>query len=421
MWYVAFDIIAYEAGHGENPALGKIPKNDLKLLRNCSSKHGIQYLFAVDLYAKSKKLHLGNMHLIKANNKSAILKYEFSVLPADSEIIHSSLTWLIDYSFNILNLQWLIIRVPHCDIVRQELVKKIGFRIRTKRVFHDEIEYTLKNEFWPYDCTMPKIETVSRSAADEFINHGILPYFENSINSPIYSTIVDNKYEIVICTKKSAESIGLMNPDEAKGLSYKCYSCIEKAKSVFHSLYNPGTENSIHLYAKKIFRIQQFVFKHGKSVSYTDMMPYTCGAKNYLVTISPIFYPNGAVVAIQTTAIEYRLFGYHDYLKYLLPQPKVQTAIDLQFTQREQEVLFLLSLGCTQEEVAQILSVQRATIASIIRNQLCTKLGIAGSNTKLLIQTALQNRYLGQIPKSINLPFVITFEEELTSWMNRLY
>jgi hypothetical protein len=85
---------------------------------------------------------------------------------------------------------------------------------------------------------------------------------------------------------------------------------------------------------------------------------------------------------------------------------------------RQHEILYLILQGIPQEYAAQILNIKRGTLARIISEQICPKFNIHGSNTKLLIEKAMQLGFHRYMPKSLWVPGVIILEEEIASLVN---
>lgn len=106
--------------------------------------------------------------------------------------------------------------------------------------------------------------------------------------------------------------------------------------------------------------------------------------------------------------------GFHEQLAGLLGDTKqrVYSSNNTIFTQREQEILFLLTYGVTQDQIAQILNVTRGTIANIISKQLCVKFGIQGSNTKILTQAAVNAGIHQKMPRSLIRPCIMILNTE---------
>jgi hypothetical protein len=156
-----------------------------------------------------------------------------------------------------------------------------------------ENDYILDESRWLVGKEKP-FSSITRNIQEEetYLRTVIIPFFSPIINAPIYSTILDRKHEIVMCSNQSAQSVGLENWQSALGLSYKLYADIALLKNHFKKYYNEKTAKLIHDYAHQVFRIQQYVFKYAQSVSFIDCLPYKKEFNSYLVTFSPIFDRN---------------------------------------------------------------------------------------------------------------------------------
>lgn len=252
----------------------------------------------------------------------------------------------------------------------------------------------------------------------------IIPNFMHLVDQKIYSVIFDYKYEIVVCTNHSAQSIGIDSWMGVVGLSFKNYASYELAATIFDVKPNDKLMELICQYAKKIYEIQQNIFNTKNVISFVDLLPYNGKFKSFLVTYVPILHPSGEVVAIQSFSIQSKFFSHQDYLqRQLLPEEDKKldryAKID-KLTPREHEIMFLLANGINQEQIAQILKVSRSTVANIIANQLCIKFGIPGSNTKLLAQTALKHEYHQKVPHNLYQPCVIILDEDLAQELSYL-
>ena len=161
-----------------------------------------------------------------------------------------------------------------------------------------------------------------------------------------------------------------------------------------------------------IYEIQKLVFMNKTILSFIDLLPYKGHFQSYLVTYVPIFHPTGEVIAIQSYATRSRFFSHQEYLNLLVEDKLEQTNPNLEkLTSRENEIMFLLANGLSQDLIAQTLKVSRSTIANIIANQLCAKFGIPGSNTKLLAQKALKYEFHQTVPASLYRPYIILLDD----------
>ncbi len=346
-----------------------------------------------------------------------------------SLVIKELLIWMIDYSFYCLQFsQLVVVADKHCtDLVTMLAMLKFSkiqqqLSIAPSGIANSQIVsggYSLHERQW-FNHDGTDNVPLNPVIADQYLQNIIKPYFQTAISKSLYSAIVDFRYQTLLCTDQSARSIGLLIAEDALGTGYKYYSRIDLAQWYFGKWYNDKSAYVTHHYARKIFRIQQYVFKTGQPASFIDSLPYDRGIRSYLMTFIPIFDDNGNVVAIQSIALNYRLAGYHEYIQNILEQQKEpMDTLHVKLSKREEEVLFLLICGITQEQIADILEVKRETVASIIRNQLRIKFALPMASTKLVVETALSHGFPFSIPESLWRPSVIILEEKLAAWLKQ--
>lgn len=255
---------------------------------------------------------------------------------------------------------------------------------------------------------------IDNTTKDRYLQEVVIPNFAVLLEQRIYSVIFDYKYGLLICTNLSAESIGRNGWQAACGISFQDHDNVAVASELFGKYYTSETSVFIHEYARNIYELQKVVIKHKRVISFVDLLPYSAQFKSYLVTYVPVFHPCGEVVAIQSFAVPSRFFSHQDFLLQMLDDKKINlcdTVTELSI--REQEIMFLLANGISQDQMAQILNISRSTIANIIANQLCVKFGISGSNTKYLAKIALQCDYHQKIPHTLCRPYIIVLDEDL--------
>lgn len=386
-------------------------------------------IFAVGLIDRRNQSLVGILRINASKTKAlAELKLELLDKHLTTLAISDLLLWVIDYAFYCLHYSELYIYI---DEKRSNVIEVVtglklnNFQSSLTAVFDfmgRELQYqaySLRETQWFNENTQEVIPLDAKEA-DQYIQEVIEPFFKTCISAPMYSTIIDFRYATIMGTDQSARSIGLNYWDEALGTSYKYYSRIDTANWYFGKWYNAKTAHVIHRYVRKIFRIQQYVFKTGCSASYIDSLPYDRGIQSYLITFIPIFNSHGDVVAIQSITSNYRLAGYHEYIQNLLEHKKpVDSIPSIKLSIREEEVLFLLICGLTQEQIAEILEIKRETVAAIIRNQLRVKFSLPIVNTKLIVETALAYGFPFSVPASLWRPSVIILEEKLANWIRR--
>ncbi len=343
-------------------------------------------------------------------------------------VIIDIISWLIDYSFYDLYCEKISTIIPEHCIQANKFMHELVLPERGELRQEDDSILGSSLRYWHYYLTETlwlgtNLEGDSirfdYQKADNYIRNIVFPYFNPGIKARMYSTVIDYNYKVIVATDASAKSIGLKSAEQILGASYKYYSRIDTANWYFGQFYNAKTADLIHRYARMIFRIQQYVFKCATPASFIDYLPYDKGINSYLVTFSPIFDNSQNVVAIQSIAVEYCQnpysgMGMQMIDSYSLEVPEIRLSV------REEEVLYLLLSGMTQEQIAKLLSIKRPTVAAIIRNQLCPKFNIPAGNTKLIVDYARAIGLPKTIPQSLWYPSVIIHDANLAKWIDRI-
>lgn len=252
---------------------------------------------------------------------------------------------------------------------------------------------------------------IDNDYADYLQNH-IIANFKKIIDKDIYSLIINQRHQIEICTNKSAQSVGLNTWEDLRGFSFLNFSDKEAISRIFKKAYFSVLQNDIEQYARKLITLQKIVFESCRVVQFIDMLPYNEQFINYITTYTPLLHPDGTVVAIQSYSIQSYVLRFQGHISD--PNGGNQTEIKGKFTNRELEILFLLSNGATQDQIAQILNISRGTIAAVVSNQLCPKFNIAGANTKLLMEAAINAGMYKNIPQSLWRPSLIILNHDLS-------
>lgn len=116
----------------------------------------------------------------------------------------------------------------------------------------------------------------------------------------------------------------------------------------------------------------------------------------------PILDPTGQVIAVLAAKIPtintnlFHLF-YPSYISKLIKIANVTESLST----REFEVLYLLSNGLSQYEIATELNISRSTIVKTISERILPKLGLLENDSKELIMLAISLGIHGKIPKSM--------------------
>lgn len=234
--------------------------------------------------------------------------------------------------------------------------------------------------------------------------------FQNLITKDLYSVIINRDHEIEICTNKSAKSVGVDSWEQIKGVSFTDYDDQSLLQQYFQEAYSSELKDEIKRYVQQLAYLQKKVINESIVVQFIDMLPYDNKFITYITTYTPIVHSDGTVVGIQSFSVQSYALRFQGHI---YPPVQDYPAELERFTNREREILFLLSNGATQDRISQILNISRGTTASIISNQLCPKFNIAGANTRLLMEAAIKSGMYKYIPKSLWKPCLIVLNHDL--------
>jgi len=256
---------------------------------------------------------------------------------------------------------------------------------------------------------------------DEFLQQVIIPGFKPLVNQNIYSTIYDTVGKVIITTNKVAKNFGFEDWHEMIGLNYRELLpwMIPIAK---RPLSDPQLVEQGIAILKKIGQMQQVTIKLKKSTNLIIISPFQKVFSPFVfLQYAPLFDPHGEIIAIQGTSTNYQMFGFGDYFKLIsFKKGSIKEKLfhdqeikKLNLTERQHEILFLVSHEVSQRTIEQILGIKRGNIAKTISTALCPKFGIIGSNSKQLIAKARAINIHKFVPLSLCKPMVILMDEEV--------
>ena len=237
-------------------------------------------------------------------------------------------------------------------------------------------------------------------------------YFRPLMDKEIYSLIINRNFEVEIATNHSIKSLGFNDWQQFNQISLKDYNNPEALRMVFGDKYSSENHHVFEFYGKKIHFLQQLVFEQAKVIKFIDMLPYNGQFIIYITTYMPIIHKSGEVIAIHSSSVDSYILRFQGHLR----KPNIKNEdkeFKKRFSNRELEILFLLTNGATQDQIAQILNVARTTVSSTIANQICPKFNIAGANTRMLVDAAINAGFYLDMPKSLWKPCIIILNEEL--------
>lgn len=254
--------------------------------------------------------------------------------------------------------------------------------------------------------------TLEEQQYNRYLEENVLSWFSHLVDQDLYSVIINRNFEVEMGTTLSAKSVGFEKAEDLRKVSAKNCDDPIMLKHFFGNHYHENTKDLYSTYGRKLHRLQQTVFEQGKAVKLIDMLPYNQEFISYITSYFPIFHPNGEVVAIHSSSVKSYILRFQGHID----KPNLQYDSKLlwsKFTQREQEILFLITNGATQEQISQILNISRSTVSMIIGNQICPKFNIPGANTKILLKEAINAGFYRHMPPSLWKPCIIVLNEDL--------
>ncbi len=106
-----------------------------------------------------------------------------------------------------------------------------------------------------------------------------------------------------------------------------------------------------------------------------------------------------AILACKLPLLESNLINL--LLTDLKSKSKLDNKIIETLSSREFEILYLLSHGISQYQIAKILGITRSTVAKIISDRIYNKFSLNNPNSEKLIALAIQHGFNSKVPKTL--------------------
>ncbi len=223
---------------------------------------------------------------------------------------------------------------------------------------------------------------------DEFISTIIIPAFSGFLKYDINLSLHNHVGDLLFSTDKTAKWLGFENYiDAIKNQDLVWRKFLTFAPQKFHELHIQYLMDN-----KKILDIIWFNQNDNKL---------------YLSTSEPLLHLNGKALGYKTVRREIKMISNKNIIetKFKINNHCKISSLghikNINLTRNEENVLFLLINGCTQQEMSCHLKCSRSFIAKIINEGLCPKFSINGSASKMLIEKAISAGYSNFIPKEM--------------------
>lgn len=249
----------------------------------------------------------------------------------------------------------------------------------------------------------------------EFLDKVVIPYFSGFIHQNIDTGLFTPDGIVIAASVKGANNYGV-DHKELVGMSYHTMN-LEFIAKICESSEIEDLMGIANLF-KKIGKLNQIISLERKVINYIDVIPYKNHYSATIVTHLPIINPiTDNVVATQAIGNNFYLYGIVDYINNIRKEqnlvPLKPFVENINLSQRQHEVLFLLTVGLSQIEIAKVLGITRGTVSSIITHQLSNKLGLVNVDTRKLIELACNMGLDKYIPPSLYRPRVIILDNEI--------
>jgi predicted DNA-binding protein (UPF0251 family) len=235
-------------------------------------------------------------------------------------------------------------------------------------------------------------------SSEEFIQNYLLPTWIGAENKKINTVIYDIEGKIIFITNNFANLFNCHNWRLVVG------------KKLQETMREPDPD--MEAFFKDIDSIRMKVVNTQNLEKYITIKNYAYGLDAFVVFHYPIFMEDGTLVATQ--AISKRMTNYHPLINF---NKIFQTSIEsntqtnawahFSLTEEEYEILFLLNLGLTQDEAADLHGISRSKLAKIINYKIAPKLGITDNSLQDLIKKANKFKIFNSIPSKFLRPQVI--------------
>lgn len=199
-----------------------------------------------------------------------------------------------------------------------------------------------------------------------FLTNVVIPYLSGSKGKPMRSVCRNLAGEIIFATDLFAK---VFNYNSSEDILGKKLSDVHWFKNEdYHQLQED---------------IRLKIIKTGKALLYINFYGLEKGLGSRSIYQHPIFMPNGEIVA---TALVVKQFTWFNpvacFNKITNSNADSSIKIDHEISEklittlseREYEILFLLSIGLTQDEVAIFMSMSRSNITKLINRSICPML-----------------------------------------------
>lgn len=165
-----------------------------------------------------------------------------------------------------------------------------------------------------------------------------------------------------------------------------------------------------------IKRIHSIVINENISTSLVIFAVCNKEIQSLLINFVPVCDPSNKVIFIQIFFSKYNYWGAANMFNGYngrggaIEIMNKSNRPNIRLSARQEEIVFLISLGIGLRQTAQTLNITYGSLTSTIRGSLCNKFNVPTSNTDLLIQKLADLGYNKLVPQSLCIPKTIILD-----------
>lgn len=249
------------------------------------------------------------------------------------------------------------------------------------------------------------IQTYENSADDYvFFENIIIPLFTGTIHKKIFTAVYALDGKIIIASDQFAGYFGFTSSQQVQGKTLREISEIAKLDK-FITL------------TERLNEIRLKVISSGTVITHLNLVPFQNKTLTSIVYNLPIYSTDGSkVLATRAIARKIDLANSVSAMNNsLINEPPIAkiNPLSLQLSPRQNEIIYLLTIGFSQSQAADYLDITRGTISKIISENICPLFNIAGSNTKLLVKTIIASKYFETFSNPFLEPRIIEIDSNI--------
>ena len=227
-----------------------------------------------------------------------------------------------------------------------------------------------------------------------FIEEIVKPVLTGVINKEIVSVTYDLNGHILNATNAFAKLYEYYDWQEVIGKSISDLKTLKNDKLT-----------------TKLNQIRQKVIKSEKPIYYVLFANFSYGFDAHASYHYPLFMPDGSVVATRVISKKFVLFNpvtlFNQFCINQSKRKKKKIKVTVELSQLEYNIIFLLSIGLTQQEMSFFIKLSRSRLAQLMTN-LYTRFKL--TNQAELIKFVTENNLITTIPDEFMQPKIIILD-----------